>query len=44
MHTDVIWDAVDELIEMVLSKQGRVVFVEDGTLDLHMRIGLVLRY
>ena len=41
---DVIADAVDELIEMVLSKQGRVVFVEDGMLDLHMRVGLVLRY
>lgn len=41
---DVIWDAVDELIEMVLDKQGRVVFVDDGMLDLHMRVGLVLRY
>jgi hypothetical protein len=37
-------DAVDEIIEMVLAKQGRVVFVENGQLKDHQRIALVLRY
>ncbi|MDP1713131.1 MAG: hypothetical protein Q8L41_00170 [Anaerolineales bacterium] len=37
-------DAVDELIETVLSKGGQVVFTEDGTLELHQRIVLILRY
>ena len=41
---DVVDDAVDEIIEMVLSKQGKVVFVEDGQLDKHQRIALILRY
>lgn len=40
----VIDDAVDEIIETVLGKQGRVVFVEDGSLDAHQRIALILRY
>jgi inosine-uridine nucleoside N-ribohydrolase len=37
-------DAVDEIIEMVMSKQGQVVFVDNGSLDAHQRIALVLRY
>ncbi len=41
---DVIADAVDETIETVLSKQGRVRFVANGTLDAHQRIALILRY
>jgi hypothetical protein len=41
---DVIDDAVDEIIETVLSKQGRVVFVENGQLEMHQRIALTLRY
>lgn len=41
---DVIDDAVDEIIETVLSKQGRVVFVENGQLETHQRIALILRY
>ena len=41
---DVIDDAVDDLIETVLSKQGRVVFVENGQLETHQRIALILRY
>jgi hypothetical protein len=41
---DVIDDAVDDLIEMVLAKQGRVVFVENGQLETHQRIALTLRY
>jgi hypothetical protein len=40
----VIDDAVDEIIETVLSKQGRVVFVENGQLETHQRIALILRY
>jgi hypothetical protein len=41
---DVLDDAVDEVVEMVLSKGGRVVFVEDGELANHGRIALILRY
>lgn len=41
---DVIDDAVDEIIETTLSKQGRVVFVENGQLEKHQRIALILRY
>jgi hypothetical protein len=40
----VIDDAVDDIIETVLSKQGRVVFVENGQLETHQRIALILRY
>jgi hypothetical protein len=37
-------DAVDELIENVLSASGEVFFYEPGVLDLHQRIAAVLRY
>lgn len=37
-------DAVDELIEIVMAKQGRVVFMDDGMLDNHGRVAMVLRY
>lgn len=37
-------DAVDEVIAVVLDKGGRVVFVDDGSLDAHSRIALILRY
>lgn len=40
----VIDDAVDEIIETVLSMQGQVVFVENGQLEAHQRIALILRY
>lgn len=40
----VIADAVDELIETVLLKGGRVVFFQDGVLDAHQRIAMILRY
>lgn len=40
----VIDDAVDEIIETVLLKQGRVVFLPDGHLAEHQRIALILRY
>jgi len=42
--TDIIDDAVDEIIETVLSKQGRVVFLENGQLEKNQRIALILRY
>ncbi|MFQ3567550.1 MAG: hypothetical protein SNJ59_11185 [Aggregatilineales bacterium] len=41
---DVIDDAVDEVIEAVLAKDGRVVFVEPGALANHQQIALILRY
>jgi hypothetical protein len=37
-------DAVDDLIELVLAKQGDVVFVDDGVLEGHQRVALTLRY
>jgi len=37
-------DAVDEIIETVLQKQGQVVFVDNGSLEKHQRIALTLRY
>ncbi len=37
-------DAVDDVIEEVLRKRGRVVFIPDGRLEAHQRIVLVLRY
>jgi len=40
----VMEDAVDEIIEAVLSKQGRVVFLADGQLADHGRIAMILRY
>jgi hypothetical protein len=41
---DVMDDAVDEIIETVLNKQGRVVFVENGQLEKYRRIAMVLRF
>ncbi len=37
-------DAVDDLIELVLAKQGEVAFVDDGALEGHGRVALTLRY
>jgi hypothetical protein len=42
--SDVIDDAVDEVITMVLARGGQVVFVDDGELALHDRIALILRF
>jgi hypothetical protein len=42
--TEIIDDAVDEIIEAVLANGGEVALVEDGTLAQHQRIALVLRY
>jgi hypothetical protein len=40
----VLEDAVDDVIETVLSKGGRVVFVPNGHLDQFQRIALILRF
>lgn len=37
-------DAVDKIIDVVLTKQGRVVFMDKGQLGEHQRIALILRY
>ena len=42
--TDVIDDAVDDIIETVLDKKGRVVFLENDELKTHQHIALLLRY
>jgi hypothetical protein len=41
---DVMDDAVDNVIETVLSKGGEVVFVDNGSLASHGRIAMILRY
>jgi hypothetical protein len=41
---NVVDDVVDEIIETVLEKQGRVIFAEDGQLDEYEQIALILRY
>jgi hypothetical protein len=40
----VIDDAVDEVIEVVMAMGGNVVFVDNGALEQHQRIALILRY
>jgi hypothetical protein len=40
----VVDDLVDECIEAVIERGGEVVFVDDGTLTEHGRIGSILRY
>jgi hypothetical protein len=40
----VLEDAVNNLIEMVLDKNGKVVFTEDGMLNDHKHIALITRY
>jgi hypothetical protein len=42
-HPDVIDDAVDELIELVLERGGWVALVEDGVLAEHGGVALTLR-
>ena len=41
---DVIDDAVDDLIETVMAKGGKVVFVDDGVLEQYQHIAMILRY
>lgn len=40
----VLDDAVDDIIEVVLSKQGQVVFVDNGLLAAHQGIALIVRF
>lgn len=42
--TEVMDDAVDEIIEAVLAKGGEVMLLEDGSLPDHQPIALTLRY
>jgi hypothetical protein len=42
-HPDVIDDAVDELIELVLDRGGWVALVDDGVLDAHGGVALTVR-
>lgn len=42
--TDVMDDAIDELIEAVLAKGGRIIKVEDGALTAEQQVALILRY
>jgi hypothetical protein len=42
-HPDVLDDAVDELIEMVIDRGGWVALVEDGALAAHQRVALTVR-
>jgi len=42
--TDIMDDAVDEIIEAVLAKGGEVIFVDDDSLINHHHIALILRY
>jgi len=40
----VIDDAVDDVIETVMAKGGKVVFVDDGILEQYQHIAMILRY
>jgi hypothetical protein len=42
--TEVIDDAIDEIIEAVLGKGGKVTIVEDSSLAEYQQIALILRY
>jgi Bacterial archaeo-eukaryotic release factor family 3 len=42
--TEVMDDAVDEIIEAILAKGGSVSLVEDGSLSADQQIALILRY
>jgi hypothetical protein len=42
-HPDVLDDAVDELIELVLDRGGWVALVQDGALDDYQRVALTIR-
>jgi hypothetical protein len=40
----VIDDAVDDVIQVVMAKGGKVVFVDDGVLEKYQHIAMILRY
>ena len=37
-------DAVDDLIELTIQKKGKILFTEDGLLDLEKNVALITRY
>lgn len=41
---DAMEDAVDDLVEVVLSRGGQVVFVPDGSLAAHQQVAAILRF
>jgi hypothetical protein len=41
---EVLDDAVDEIIESVISKDGKVVFLDNGIIEKYGRIAMILRY
>ncbi|WP_456154080.1 hypothetical protein [Pseudocalidococcus azoricus] len=41
---DVMDNAVDEIIELVLAKGGNVILAEDGVLSLYQSIALILQF
>ena len=41
---NIVDDAVDEIIENIVSKNGKVVFFDNGALEKYNRIALILRY
>lgn len=41
---EIMDDAVDELIEKVINTGGKVMFVDNGTLEKYGRIAMILRY
>ena len=41
---NVLSDAVDDVIELILKKNGEVIFVENGKLKSFERIALINRY
>ncbi len=41
---DVVDDAVDDLVEVVLQKGGQAFFFDDGALAQHGRVAVILRY
>ena len=43
-QASVIEDAVDEVIEKVIAKGGKVVFVDNDSLEKYSRIAMILRY
>ena len=40
----VLADAVDDVIEMVLEKNGQIFFVDNGMLKDYQRVALITRY
>ncbi len=41
---EIITDIVDDIMELVLEKKGKVILVENGKLDKYERIALIARY